>query len=89
MAHFVSTTKRTSTKGLARLFRDNIQKLHRLPDSIIFDRESQFAAGIMRELNHMLGIETKLSTAFHPQTDSQIERMNQKLEQYLQMFIDH
>jgi len=43
----------------------------------------------MRELNEMLGIKTKLSTAFHLQTDGQIERMNQELEQYLQMFIDH
>ena len=43
--------------------------------------------GIMRELNHMLEIKTKLSTTFHPQTNSQIERMNQELEQYLHMFI--
>ena len=43
----------------------------------------------MKELNHMLGIETKLFMAFHPQTDGQTERMNQELEQYLQMFIDH
>jgi len=89
MAHFVPTTERTSTEGLARLFRDNIWKLHGLPDSIISDRGPQFAVGIMKELNHMLGIETKLLTAFHPQTDGQTERMNQELEQYLQMFIDH
>ena len=37
----------------------------------------------------MLGIETKLSTAFHSQTDSQMKRMNQELEQYLRFFIDH
>jgi len=43
----------------------------------------------MRELNKMLGIKSKLSTAFHPQTDKQTERVNQELEQYLRMFIDH
>ena len=37
----------------------------------------------------MLGIESKMSTAFYPQTDGQMERVNQELEQYLRMFIDH
>jgi len=76
MVHFVPTTERTSAEGLAQLFRDNIWKLHGLPDSIISDRGPQFMAGIMKELNRMLGIETKLSTTFHPQTDGQMERMN-------------
>jgi len=49
----------------------------------------QFTAGIMKELNNLLGIQTKLSTAYHPQTDGQIERINQELEQYLRVFIDH
>jgi len=89
MVHFIPTTEKTSAEGLAQLFRDNIWKLHRLPDSIISDRGPQFAAGIMKELNQMLGINTKLSTAFYPQTDGQTERMNQELEQYLGMFIDH
>ena len=44
---------------------------------------------MMKELNQMLGIDIKLSTAYHPQTDSQTERMNQDLEQYLRMFINH
>ena len=46
-------------------------------------------AGIMRELNEMLGIESKMSMAFYPQIDGQTERVNQELEQYLQMFIDY
>ena len=43
----------------------------------------------MQELNRMLGIESKLSMVFYPQTDRQTERVNQELEQYLRMFIDH
>ena len=43
----------------------------------------------MQELNKMLGIESKLLIAFHPQTDRQMERVNHELEQYLRMFIDH
>ena len=73
MTHFVATTEGTLTEGLARLFRDNIWKLHGLPESVVLDRGLQFAAKLMKELNQMLGIETRLSTAFHPQTDGQTE----------------
>jgi len=53
------------------------------------DRGAQFAVEMIKELNQMLGIDTKLSMAYHLQADSQTERMNQDLEQYLRMFIDH
>jgi len=76
-------------EGLAKLFQDHIWKLHGLPKSIISDRGVQFAMGIIRELNNLLEIQTKLSTAYHPQTDGQMERINQELEQYLRVFIDH
>ena len=71
------------------MFRDNVWKLHSLPESIISDRGPQFVAGLMQELNKMLGIQSKLSMTFHPQTDGQTEKVNQELEQYLRMFIDH
>ena len=64
MVHFVPTTEKTMAEGLASLFRDNVLQLHGLPESIISDRGLQFVAGLMRELNNMLGIQTKLSTAF-------------------------
>ena len=83
MIHFVATTEETLAEELVRLFRDNIWKLHRLPESVVLDRGPQFAAELTKELNRMLGIETRLSTAFHPQTDGQTERINQELEQYL------
>jgi len=89
MAHFIATTEKTLTEDLAKLFLDHIWKLHGLPESIVLDRGVQFAAEMIKELNHLLEIQTKLSTAYHPQTDRQMERINQKLEQYLRVFINH
>jgi len=83
MAYFVPTTEKTTAERLTRLFRDNVWQLHGLPESIISDRGPQFAAGLMRELNAMLGIQTKLSMVFHLQTNGQTKRINQELEQYL------
>ena len=89
MVYFIPTMEKTSAEGLARLFRDTVWKLHRLPESIISDRGPQFTAGLMQELNKMLGIESKLLIAFHLQIDGQTEKVNQGLEQYLRMLIDY
>jgi len=89
IAYFIATTERMSAEGLVKLFQDHVWKLHRLPESIVSDRGMQFTAGMMKELNYLLGIQTKLSTAYHPQTNGQMERINQELEQYLRVFIDH
>jgi len=80
MTHFVATTEGTLAERLARLFRDNVWKLHGLSESIVSDRGLQFTAEMTKELNSVLGIETKLLTAFHSHTDGQMERMNQELE---------
>jgi len=87
--HFVAMTENIIAEELARLFRDNVWKLHELLESVISDRRPQFVAGLTRELNKMLGIEIKLSMAYYLQTDRQIERTNQELEQYLRMYVDH
>ena len=71
--HFIAMTEETSAKGLARLFRDNVWRLHGLPESVVSDRGPQFAVDLTKELNKMLGIQMKLLTAFHLQTDGQIE----------------
>ena len=76
MTHFVATIEETLVEGLVKLFRDNMWKLHGLPESIVSDRGLQFAVEMMKELNKMLGIEMKLSTSYYPQIDEQTERMN-------------
>jgi len=87
--HFVATMEETSAKKLARLFRNNMWKLHRLLESMVSDRGPQFAVELIKELNRMLGIEMRLSTAFHPQTDRQTKWINQELKQYLWFFVNH
>jgi len=89
MAHFIATMEKTSAERLTKLFWDHVWKLHGLPESIISDRRVQFVAEMMKELNNLLEIQTKLLMAYHPQTDGQTERINQELEQYLRVFIDH
>ena len=63
--------------------------MHRLPESIVSDRGVQFMAEIMKELNNLLGLQMKLSIAYYPQTNRQTKRVNQELEQYLRVFINH
>jgi len=65
MIYFVTTTEKTSAEGLARLFRDNMWKLHRLLASMISNRELQFVVKLTKELNRMLGIKMRLSMAFY------------------------
>ena len=63
MTHFVATTEETSVEGLARLFRDNVWKLHSLPESVVSDRGPQFVVELTKELNKMLGIDVMIQSS--------------------------
>ena len=89
LIHVVPTTDNVTSYGVARLYRDNVWKHHGLPEEIISDRGSIFISLFMKELNSILGIKTSASTAYHPQTDGQTERVNQEVEQYLRLFVNH
>jgi len=67
ITHFMATTEEILAKELIRLFRDNMWRLYGLPESVVSDREPQFTVELTKELNKILGIRTKLSTAFHSQ----------------------
>jgi transposase InsO family protein len=85
-AHFIPTTTNLSAEGTARLFRDHVWKHHGWPKKIISDRGTQYAARFAIALNTLFGIQTGLSTAYHPETDGQTERLNQELELYLRLY---
>ena len=82
-AHVIPTTSDVMVSGVARLFRDHVWKLHSLPEEVISDRGTQFVSRFMCNLSQLLGIKVATSTAYHPQTNSQTERVNQEVEQFL------
>ena len=77
--------KTITAEQTSQLLIDNVWKRTGFPLTIISDRGPQFAAQVTQEFWRKLGIKQKLSTAFHPQTDGESERVNQELEQYLRI----
>ena len=71
------------------LFLENIWKLHGLPSSIISDRDPVFTSKFWAELMGRLDVQLRKSTAFHPETIAQTERVNQSLEQYLHHYCNY
>ncbi|MBW0568043.1 hypothetical protein O181_107758 [Austropuccinia psidii MF-1] len=74
---------------LAHLFIKNIFSKNGLHSSILSDRDSLFVSYFWTNLCQKLRISRDLSTAYHPETDGQIERLNQILEQYLWMYVSY
>jgi len=85
-AHFISTVTTISAATAAHLFLNHVWKHHGLPQKVVSNRGPQFVAEFTRELYWLLGIKLAATTAYHPQGDRQMERVNQELEQYLQLF---
>ena len=83
---YVPISKSITSDGLASLFLDRIFKDYGIPEGIVTDRGSVFTSSFWRSFCHLLACKRLLSTAFHPQTDGQTERMNQLLEHYLRTF---
>jgi len=74
---------------VARIYRDNIWKIHGIPKKIISNRGPQFASTFMGELYKALGIKRAMSIAYHPQTNGQTERINQEVKVFLKHYINY
>ena len=77
------TTINISSEGIAKIYRDEIWKLHRIPKKILSNRGPQFASRFMEELTKALETKRMLSTAYHPQSNRQTERINQEIGIFL------
>jgi transposase InsO family protein len=84
--HLIPTHTTIMAEGVTHLYLREVWKHHGTPQVVLSDRGSQFTAGFTCELYKLLGIKLAMSTAYHPQTNSQTECINQELEGYLHMF---
>ena len=82
-SHFIPLSHPYSVLNVAQSFVDNIIKLHGPPKLIISDRDRIFTSQLWKNIFSALNVELRFSTAYHPQTDGQTERVNQCLETYL------
>src|SRR5271163_4842055 len=89
MAHFCPTTTQVTAEETAQLYLRHVFKHHGLPADIVSDRGSQFTAKFFTRLLDLCKTRSNKSTAFHPQSVGQTERVNQVLEQYLRIFCDY
>lgn len=87
MTHLIPCNERITAVDLAQLFVDNIVKLHGIPTQIITDRGSLFMSNFWSHFTKILQIKRSLSTAYHPQTDGQTERVNQIMEDMLRHYV--
>jgi hypothetical protein len=86
---YEATHLELNSEGFARIIRDRVIRNHGLPHRIIHDRDTRFMSKYMKELFTILGTKQNPSTAYHPQTDGQTERMDQNVERYLRAFINY
>jgi len=89
-AHFVPFKIGYSMEKIAELYLEEVVRLHGVPVSIVSDRDSRFMSRFWQGLQSALGTDLRYSTAYHPQTNGQTERVNQIVEDMIRCYIlDH
>src|SRR5258706_2306239 len=87
--HTIPTVTSLDSAGVAQLFLEHIWHHHGLPEEVISDCGPAFISNFSCDLTTLLGVKLTPSTSYHPQTDGQMEHVNQEIEVYLQVFISH
>ena len=89
MIRLKATTMNISSKRIAKIYKDEIWKLHGVSRKILSDRGPQFTSKFMKEFTKVLGTKRQLSMAYHSQTDGQTERINQKIRIFLWHYVNY
>jgi hypothetical protein len=87
-AHFLPMLHPFTAAGIAKVFLNQVYRLHGLPSAIIFDWDRIFTSQFWKELFHLADVSLQLSSSYHPQSDGQTERLNQTMETFLRCFVN-
>jgi len=88
MAHFIPTVKRDAVE-VAGAYLNGVWKYHGIPEDVVSDQDATFTGQYIANLYDYFGIQRSMSTAYHPQTDGQTERMNQVIGAYLRSYCNY
>jgi hypothetical protein len=89
MVHFIPLKKNEKrAKNLGLVFSHEIWRLHGIPTDLVSDRDSRFTSKFWKAFLTAIGVKLWMSTAFHPETDGQTERVNQTIEAFLRGFVN-
>jgi transposase InsO family protein len=87
--HLIPTTTTMTASQLASLLMGHVIVNHGMPRYITSDRDKLFTSKFWQSLTDLMGIEQRLTTAYHPQANGQTERANQTVEQYLRHYVNY
>jgi transposase InsO family protein len=87
-AHFVSLGHPYTATSVAKVFFEEIVRLHGLPESIVSDHDLVFTSKFWTELFKLSGVKLQLTLTFHPQSDGQAEAVNKVITMYLRCLVD-
>ena len=89
MIQLKATMTNISSKEIAKIYHDKIQKLYRIPKTILSNRGPQFTSRFIEDLMKALGTKQILSTAYYPQMDGQMEQINQEIGIFLRHYVNY
>src|SRR5258707_6980144 len=87
--HTIPTVTSLDSTGVAQLFLEHVWHHHGLPEEVISDCRPTFVSNFSHEHAALLRVKLTPSTSYHPQTDGQMEHVNQEIEAYLHVFVSH
>jgi len=87
-AHFLALSHPFTAAGVAKVFLDQIYRLHGMPTASISDRDRIFTSKFWSELFRLADVKLQMSSSYHPQSDGQTERLNQSMETFLHCFVN-